>query len=418
MATEDIAVPLLVPTGGSSHKQDDDANKDEKAGGDVEEGVTTDRQLTSASKWSKVRAVVKTRAILKLLPGMKIKAHRIEADGSLVPCDANDALEASATSSSNIGDEPGSYWIDIDSDDRDANELRGFLDQLELSPFLASTLSKSTSTWASQVLPLQASCLVLLRILPEDNVDDQCAEGDHLSHESAHIAALSVRNLLLTLTSCKRQLIGGLDDEALDFMKVREKVPGASSSGALLLWLVFHVERTAHAVRLLRSRVLHMTELMDNNASAVSLPEIQSTKKQLHEFLAVAEEQLESLQGLANVESDTKVVDFQNIRGTLGIVLATAGSTERMALRLEKRVADLRQSYESIQQGRLSHRLALLTVLSATFLPLSFLVGLYGMNFVNIPELHHQNGYHVLLGAMGFIVSSLLTYFYCNGWFV
>jgi Mg2+ and Co2+ transporter CorA len=55
--------------------------------------------------------------------------------------------------------------------------------------------------------------------------------------------------------------------------------------------------------------------------------------------------------------------------------MATAGATERMAGRLEKKVADLRNTYDVHQQNKINHRLELLTVLSAIFLPLTFMAG-------------------------------------------
>jgi magnesium transporter len=52
-----------------------------------------------------------------------------------------------------------------------------------------------------------------------------------------------------------------------------------------------------------------------------------------------------------------------------------------------------------------------LTVITAIFVPLSFLAGLYGMNFENIPELHTHDGYFVLLGVMAATATSLLLWF-------
>ena len=50
------------------------------------------------------------------------------------------------------------------------------------------------------------------------------------------------------------------------------------------------------------------------------------------------------------------------------------------------------------------------------FVPLSFLAGIYGMNFENMPELHSQSGYFILLGLMLAIVVVLLTIFYRKKW--
>jgi magnesium transporter len=57
-----------------------------------------------------------------------------------------------------------------------------------------------------------------------------------------------------------------------------------------------------------------------------------------------------------------------------------------------------------------------LTVVMSIFVPLSFLAGIYGMNFENMPELHSNSGYFILLGLMFTIVVVLLTLFYRKKW--
>ena len=52
-----------------------------------------------------------------------------------------------------------------------------------------------------------------------------------------------------------------------------------------------------------------------------------------------------------------------------------------------------------------------LTVVMSIFVPLSFLAGIYGMNFENMPELHSQSGYFILLGTMLTIALILITIF-------
>jgi magnesium transporter len=57
-----------------------------------------------------------------------------------------------------------------------------------------------------------------------------------------------------------------------------------------------------------------------------------------------------------------------------------------------------------------------LTVITTIFMPMSFLVGLYGMNFVNMPELHWKYGYFALLGFMVALGAVLTRMFYKKGW--
>lgn len=52
----------------------------------------------------------------------------------------------------------------------------------------------------------------------------------------------------------------------------------------------------------------------------------------------------------------------------------------------------------------------LLAMYSVYFLPITFIAGIYGMNFDNMPELHHANGYYFTLGLMALIV--IVTFIY------
>ena len=73
--------------------------------------------------------------------------------------------------------------------------------------------------------------------------------------------------------------------------------------------------------------------------------------------------------------------------------------------------SDLIDGYISVASHRLNHIMKILTVVTAIFVPLSFLAGIYGMNFEYMPELHSRSGYFVLLGVMGGIILVLLLIF-------
>ena len=67
-----------------------------------------------------------------------------------------------------------------------------------------------------------------------------------------------------------------------------------------------------------------------------------------------------------------------------------------------------------------SHRLnqifRVLTIITVIFVPLSFLAGIYGMNFENMPELRFAGGYHTLLAIMAIIVVLQLWIFRRKKW--
>lgn len=73
--------------------------------------------------------------------------------------------------------------------------------------------------------------------------------------------------------------------------------------------------------------------------------------------------------------------------------------------------------YFAVQGQRMNQVMKLLTVVSAIFIPLTFIVGVYGMNFENMPELAMKYGYYICWGIMISITAILLFAFYKRGWF-
>ena len=78
--------------------------------------------------------------------------------------------------------------------------------------------------------------------------------------------------------------------------------------------------------------------------------------------------------------------------------------------------SDLIDGYISLASHRLNNIMKVLTIITAIFVPLSFLAGIYGMNFEHMPELKSQGGYFVLLGVMLAIAATLLFAFRKRRW--
>ncbi|WP_284203418.1 magnesium transporter CorA family protein [Psychromonas marina] len=78
--------------------------------------------------------------------------------------------------------------------------------------------------------------------------------------------------------------------------------------------------------------------------------------------------------------------------------------------------SDLINGYLSVASHQLNATMRVLTVITAIFIPLGFLAGLYGMNFEYIPELKVVNGYYYLLTVMALIALSLIILFKKKRW--
>ncbi|RZK33027.1 MAG: magnesium/cobalt transporter CorA [Hymenobacter sp.] len=90
-------------------------------------------------------------------------------------------------------------------------------------------------------------------------------------------------------------------------------------------------------------------------------------------------------------------------------------------------ISSLTDLFLSDQSNRMNEVMKVLTIISSIFIPLSFVVGLYGMNFqhedahghvlpLNMPELYTYWGYPILLLVLVLIVAGQLFYFWRRGW--
>lgn len=78
---------------------------------------------------------------------------------------------------------------------------------------------------------------------------------------------------------------------------------------------------------------------------------------------------------------------------------------------------DIRDSYISINSHQTNHVMKVLTVITTIFMPLTFIVGLYGMNFHYMPELSWKYGYFTALFVMAIIAIWMYIWFKKKGWF-
>src|SRR5690606_33731132 len=72
--------------------------------------------------------------------------------------------------------------------------------------------------------------------------------------------------------------------------------------------------------------------------------------------------------------------------------------------------------YMTIISNKMNEVMKVLTIIATIFIPLTFIAGIYGMNFDNMPELHYKYSYHILIGVMILIFFLMIAYFRKKKW--
>jgi magnesium transporter len=95
------------------------------------------------------------------------------------------------------------------------------------------------------------------------------------------------------------------------------------------------------------------------------------------------------------------------------ICLTLLDNCDKIEARLESNI----NLFFSIQGHRMNQVMKTLTVVSTIFIPLTFLAGIYGMNFINMPELSWKYGYYSFWVIIGLVFIIMLLYFKRKKWF-
>lgn len=140
---------------------------------------------------------------------------------------------------------------------------------------------------------------------------------------------------------------------------------------------------------------------------------VMSNKRQLlnlRKIILPIKESLLKVKGMDSELIDPKNrIFFEDVHDHL----ATVQESLDLYFELNK---NIRESYMSSIGLKTNEVMKLLTIISTLFIPLTFIVGIYGMNFKYMPELSWKNGYYYIWGLMIVITILLIIYFKKRKW--
>lgn len=163
-----------------------------------------------------------------------------------------------------------------------------------------------------------------------------------------------------------------------------------------------------------RTRLQNLEKLLITDPEELSSSDLMSCERDIDELSDIIEDQYVGFGILASLSAaNLREGDVQQIRNAI----KGFEPLDKAMLRLEKKAESLRVQFMLIQQEKSTKKINVLTIVQAIFVPLTFIAGVYGMNFIVMPELNWQYGYlFVWLIFIG-MASGLLIYFYRKGWF-
>ena len=171
----------------------------------------------------------------------------------------------------------------------------------------------------------------------------------------------------------------------------------------------------AQSINPAKAQARRLTTSLEQDPDSVTDGDIMVLKEYADELVDVLEDITYCVTRLGTV--DSKAFNANSLGACLRDLSVTLLNGQHSAERFERRLSNLHLRYTLIQQEKMNNRLQALTIISAIFLPLTLLVGIYGMNFERMPELKMTYGYPAILILMVLIVLGLLYVFKIKGWF-
>ena len=196
--------------------------------------------------------------------------------------------------------------------------------------------------------------------------------------------------------------------------KRKSKIHSSGTDYILFALLDVIIDNYIYIIDMYGSRVEDVEEELTLNNDREILTQINLLKQELNRYRREMKPAREMIFSLRKLETD--YIDDENETHFKELQDNISQATEMLDYYREV-LYDAVDIYHSAMSTRLNDIMAVLTVFSVVFIPLSFIAGLYGMNFVNMPELKSPYGYFIVLGVMLVIAIIMLFYFRKKKWF-
>ena len=210
--------------------------------------------------------------------------------------------------------------------------------------------------------------------------------------------------------------------------------------------LILTVHRTENDALKNLLKDLKANKIENDNPYKITLKLAQKIFKSFEDENDILLDQLDKMENeifLKNVSNSSQIKRLYRFKRKVGLNLKVLNLSSEWINSLEKlpleeiEIKDLKDSYKdaisdfdhlnlqttnlislflALSDQKANQVMKMLAIYSVYFLPITFIAGVYGMNFDNMPEIHTQYGYFITLGIMAFVVFFTFLYMRRKKW--
>ena len=264
------------------------------------------------------------------------------------------------------------YWFDVAQPDPVA--LTEFLSPLPLHPLiLEGCLDMETG---SRIAPYKQTLFIKLSSqLAWDNP------------AQPFLSIICLPSSIITIHESSVPALESIDREFSSAVRFH-----TLSTSAILYQILDHlIDEDMAFVLEARRAIETLEEAIDLDPESVQIEQVLAIKRLVARLSITFEDQRHCVAALQTAESE--VFDIQNFREYFRDSLAHLEYALRSVGQQQARMAEIHQHYLFTLQDKTNKRIKLLTIISAIFMPLTLITGIYGMNFRYMPELKWSYSY-------------------------
>ena len=289
----------------------------------------------------------------------------------------------------------GESWFDIE--DAKPEELKSFLEHLDLHPVMIKRCLDSANT--PGVISYHQA--VLLEFPAALNLE---------STDQPYLTIILKAAVLVTIRTGPMPTI----KEVIDNL-VSEKMPSLSHLTQIVYLILDGLtDLSVQAETDLRNQTLILIKTLANNPENIKPDDFNNIRWKVDKLISLIENQLYCITSLN--ASDNEALQEPHRKAYVQDLLSEIEIAQRGIHSLEGRINSLYDSYQIVGNSRVEKRLRILTIVSAITLPFGLIAGLLGMNVGGVPATQNPQGFMIVIVLLGAIGAVELWYFKKRGW--
>jgi magnesium transporter len=226
-----------------------------------------------------------------------------------------------------------------------------------------------------------------------------------------NLSLILTKNVLMSFQEQKGDVFEPVRDR---IRKQRKRIRNSGTDYLTFALLDIVVDNYLYVISLLGEKIEVLEENLLLNPKQNVINEINNYKRELNFLRKNIKPAREMIFTLAKAESDLisegTYLHFKELQDNV--------SQANEATEVYREIlSDQLNIYHTTISSKLNDIMKFLTVFSVIFIPLTFIAGIYGTNFENIPELSYKYSYHIMWIVMILVVLGMLAFFKNKKWF-